>query len=258
LNPLRPTVIIACLALATGGEALQDDAEDDQPPVRQLLEDVIARLPRESLRIQGDLTVRKRRGLVLTRLKFDTSLDLGATPSLARYTILDAFGTELEQMTVTRREGEPPEFSYAAGSPLAICDTPDLCGRIGETDLSWIDLTLSFLWWPDGSPVGSGEIRGRPCHVVELTNPSASGTGELRDDPVAPYARVRLWIDKKMHMLLQAEALDAESKPIRRLWVKSFKKINDRWMLKDMEVEGVPAAHRTKLTIREVGVAPSP
>ncbi len=40
--------------------------------------------------------------------------------------------------------------------------------------------------------------------------------------------------------------------PIRRLWIDSFKKINDQWMIKDMEVEAEPVAHRTKLTIREV------
>ena len=41
---------------------------------------------------------------------------------------------------------------------------------------------------------------------------------------------------------------------VRRFWIKSFKKVNERWMIKDMEVEGIPPVHRTKVSIREVDV----
>jgi hypothetical protein len=52
-------------------------------------------------------------------------------------------------------------------------------------------------------------------------------------------------------MFLRAEGLDAKGKQVRILWIKSFKKINDRWMLKDLEVQASPI-HRTKLVVREV------
>ena len=52
-------------------------------------------------------------------------------------------------------------------------------------------------------------------------------------------------------MFLKAEGLDANGKQVRILWVKSFKKIHDRWMLKDMEIQSSPL-HRTKLVVREV------
>ena len=103
-------------------------------------------------------------------------------------------------------------------------------------------LTLSFRWWPGGRVTGEEDIRGRPCHVVEVPAPAG---------PPGQYAAVRLWIDGQLHMLLQAEGLDAGGKQVRILWVKSFKKINDRWMLKDLEIQSSPL-HRTKLVVREV------
>jgi hypothetical protein len=56
-------------------------------------------------------------------------------------------------------------------------------------------------------------------------------------------------------MLLQAEALDPGGKAVRRLWVRSVKKINERWIIKDLEVEGFPAEHRTRLDVRDVSPA---
>jgi hypothetical protein len=79
--------------------------------------------------------------------------------------------------------------------------------------------------------------------VVEVSPPDAARS---------PYARVRLWIAQKVHMVLQAEGLDAQGAVIRRLWVKSFMKVDDRWMIKTMEIESAPFDHRARLSIREV------
>jgi len=64
-----------------------------------------------------------------------------------------------------------------------------------------------------------------------------------------------MWIDANLYMLLQAEGYDETGDAIRRLWVRSFKKINDRWMIKEMEIQAEPAYHRTKLRIEAVNAA---
>jgi len=56
-------------------------------------------------------------------------------------------------------------------------------------------------------------------------------------------------------MLLQAEGLNDSGRTIRRLWVKSIRKVNDTWMIKDLEVEEVGSGHRTRLVILEVNGA---
>jgi hypothetical protein len=215
-----------------------------------LLAEVVARLPREPIEITGDLLVRRRRGVVLRELKFEVALRWGSRPATAVYTILDAFGNELEQLRVTRAADGRPRFSYAAGRPLAETNAPVLSQPIQQTDISWLDLTLSFLWWKGGSLTGTERVRGRDCWVVTVPAPGrrdgAEGALESR------YSGVVLWIDRQMRMLLQAEAYDRGGELVRRFWIKSFKKVGDTWMVKDMEVEAAPPVQRTKLIVREV------
>lgn len=218
------------------------------PPAWRLLEDVRAQLPQDPLVITGDLTVRKHKGIVIATLGFEMFLNLGIEPATARYTIRDAFGTELEQLTVIRKTGQEPRFEYAAGNPLSASELPDLFKSVQNTDLGWMDLTLSFLWWSGGSIVRTETIRGRPCVVVELPAPAGHG----RREAGRQYTKVLLWIDEKLHIVLQVEAYDSDAKLVRRLWIKSFKKVNNRWMIKDMEVESFPSTHRTRLRVREV------
>lgn len=210
--------------------------------VRPLLDEVVAALPDEPLTITGTLTVRKRRGVVLQRLGFEMSVDWGGDPPVARYLVRDAFGAEMERLTVWYREGGASSYEYARGSPPAEAPRPELSARIQDSDMSWADLTLSFLWWSEGQIVGTEEIRGRECHVVDVMAPAGSD---------APYARCRLWIDRDIRLLMQAEGFGPDGAPVRRLWIKSFKKIDDRWMIKDMEVESQPPVRRTKLTIHD-------
>lgn len=228
--------LLSC-ALAGSGQA------QSTPTANDLLGDVIARLPPEPLLITGDITHKKRKGFVERTLTFDMAVHWGANPSVACYTVRNALGTELEQLTVLRMQGGQPLFRYAAGSPLEDADTPDLFAPIQDTDISWMDLTLSFLWWPDGRIVDTDTIKGYDCYVVEVPAP---------DSVPGQYAKVRVWIAKKIHMLLQATGYDHNGDPVRRLWVKSFKKIDEQWMVKDLLVQGRSDLHRTELRIRDV------
>jgi hypothetical protein len=226
----------------------------DAPPAQELLDDVVARLPREALTVSGELIVRRRKGVELRRLGFEMYLNWGVRPSIARYTIRDAFGGDLERLTVERDARGLPTFRYAAGSPLAPAETPPLFDTVQQSDISWMDLALSFLWWPDGELVGRDEVKGRRCFVVRVPAP-ASVRGGVAGASASSYDAVRLWIDEEMRMLLQAEGLDTDGSAVRRLWVRSFKKIDDRWMIKDMEVESYPVASRTKLHVSDVSAA---
>jgi len=254
-NP--PGTESSVVASATTEESADESADgQSDPSAGSLLQEVVARLPREPLTIAGDLKVRERKGLVVQELSFGMRLDWGSVPSTARYTIRDHFGTELEQLTVIR-DGASLRVEYAAGSPPAAAAAPDLYASIQGTDLSWIDLTLSFLWWPDGLIVGQEQVKGRPCYVVEVRAPDAAAA-ERSAQTARRYAGARLWIDQDLRMLLQAEGYDADGVAVRRLWVKSFKKIDDRWMIKDMEIQSYPAAHRTKLRVDEVSPIKKP
>ena len=218
-----------------------------EPSADSLMRDVVAQLPRESLAIAGDLTVRKRHGIVTRELRFEMLLKLGSEPAVAQYTIRDAFGLELERLTVTREGDRAARLLYAHGDPPVPAPVPSLSDLVQETDISWIDLTLSFLWWRGGSVAGMDEVLGYPCYIVDVPAPADGSPARA-----AQCVRMRLWIEKERHMLLQAEAHNAAGISLRRLWVRSLKKIDERWMIKELEVEGVPALHRTKLQVNTV------
>ncbi|MCK5850775.1 MAG: outer membrane lipoprotein-sorting protein [Kiritimatiellae bacterium] len=242
--------IIACVASS-------GFCEPDEPPpdmavsrtveqavtAQQLLDNALAQLPRKPILISGDIIVRKRRGVVVRKRKFDISVNWGADPVIAHYTIRDESGKDLEQLMITRKSGSAPEFRYAKGDPLKPADTPDMLETVQGSDMTWLDLTLSFLWWKGGVIKGSDEIRGFKCYMVDIPAPK---------DFLGQYSHVRLWIGKKINVMLQAEGYDSKGKLLRRLWVRSCKKTDNTWMVKDMEVQRFPVIHRTKLHINEV------
>ncbi len=259
---------------------LDDPAEDDQPPsssqlienittennacyneghpltATQLIRDVLIQLPQERLNIEGYISVLKWGSGVQSKLIFNTVLDLAANPSFAQYTIMDTFGRKLEQLTITRQHGESPEFNYASGDPLVLRPTPNLSKTIRNTDITWLDLTLSVLWWKPEQKITTGSVRGRDCYIIKVRRPTTDSSKKtLKNMKNTTHNAARLWIDKKAHVLMQAEEINSENKAIRRLWVKSIKKINGRWMIKDMEVTGSSADIRTRLTVRNVKLA---
>jgi hypothetical protein len=238
--PALKTVFAIAIAAAL---LLPVQAQTIEPATAaELLRSVLDRLPAKPLKVSGEISIRKRHGIVERELLFNMALNWGAAPATALYVIRDAFGSELEQMTVIRTPGSPPEYEYAAGNPPVRADLPSLGAPVQGTDFSWLDLSLSFLWWTSGRILGHEVVRGRQCYVVEV-RPSPG------DD--CAYSSVRLWVDKEIRMMLQAEAYGKGGEPARKLWVRSVKRINDRWMIKDMDVESYPLAHRTKLTILE-------
>jgi hypothetical protein len=248
---------VLCAVPGARAEAASAPAESNAPPAPQLLADVVARLPREPLKVSGEMIVRRRRGVVERTYRFDMALHWGAEPATAVYTIRDAFGAPLGEMTVRRAAGEEPAFSYAAGNPPAPAPCPGRFDNVQETDISWTDLALTFLWWPGGAVVATNDVRGRRCYVVEVPAPAdrRAAPEAAAQAATPPYRSVRMWIDAELRVLLQAEGLDADGRAIRRLWIKSFKKVNQTWMIKDLEVQQGNTGHRTKLVVLEVNGA---
>jgi hypothetical protein len=234
----------AALALVlAAGPAIGASPDDTLPSAAEVLDCLRQRLPDQPVRIRGLLLTSGRRPADSRRLHVDMDLHLTPDTASARYLIRDAFGETLEQMTVLRQSNQPPRLGYAAGPDLTPQPAPELPAPLRATAMSWADLTLDFLWWRDGTVAGRQEVRGQPCYVVDL-RPPAGGR--------PPYARVRLWIDTRACVMLQAEGYTAAGERLRRLTVKSVKRLDDQWMIKDLEVEQFPQTVRTRLRVTEL------
>lgn len=259
--------LAACLPARFAEDAPQGAVDtSDTPSAETLLARVRASIPQETLVIKGHLMKGARVGRLEQAFGIEALLEWGQHPPSARYTLNDAFGTPLARLTLIRPPGRTPEFRYEQGRPLKPAPTPDLNQPIEGTELTWNDLSLSFLWWPDGTVAGRDNIRGRDCFVVEVPAQAQPGKPPAELGASGPSGEagasdavgsVRLWIDDRLVVLIQIEEYDAEGKLMRRLSVKSIKKIGDLWMIKNMDVRRYPSHHRTQIRIEEMNSATS-
>lgn len=210
------------------------------PSAAEILAQVRANFPRETLFIKGQILSGGRLGKLERTYYVEMFLDLRNDPAMVRCKISDAFGTPLEQMTIMIAEDYEAEFEYEAGNPFQPAAAPSPTRFIGETDVTWNDLSLLFLWQMDGRTVREENLRGRDCYVLEFPFPSNDGGTRI------------IWVDMQMLVLIQMEELDRGGKVQRRMIVKNIKKISDQWMIKNTEIRSYPSLHHTLIRIDEV------
>jgi len=100
---------------------------------------------------------------------------------------------------------------------------------VRQTAITYEDLALKFLYWPNARVIGADFIRTRNCWKLQLQAPASD----------SQYASVTLWVDKDNGALMRMEGYDASGKLRKRFEVVSAQKIEDRWYLKQMRVEAV-------------------
>lgn len=204
-----------------------------------MLDRVLAQLPRSRVLANGTMFVRQRRGVPLQTYRF--SLDANWTPKQTSvcYVMQNENGVPLESLTFA--PGTTDAFQYRSGENLTPAPLPDLAANIAKTDLSWLDLSLYFLWWRGARFVGEETVRSLHCRIIEVDAPP--------DAPPGSYSRVRLWISTEQGLMLQAEGFRADGTPVRRLWVQSVRQINEQWMISTLEVQQTNRNSRTRLQI---------
>ncbi len=121
--------------------------------------------------------------------------------------------------------------------------------RVRDTDISYEDLAMKFLYWPNATVEGEATMLLRKCWVIR-TEPSSKTESQ--------YGQVKLWIEQQSGALLQAEAMDGAGKFARRFKVISGQKIDGGWVLKQMRIESGDAGggrdhSPTYLEVKAVG-----
>src|SRR5712691_6877803 len=106
-------------------------------------------------------------------------------------------------------------------------DASKLDQKIRGTGVTYEDLALKFLYWPNARVLGDETVRTRSCWKLQLHAPSRE----------SQYSNVFLWVDKASGALMRMEGYDQEGKLAKRFEVVSAQKIDHRWFLKQMRVE---------------------
>ena len=209
--------------------AMYAEPQSAVPPrsAADILADCRRMLPERPVTLKGAIIMRSRKGIPQGEYGYTLTADRTKTPATIDVAFTPRGETNVLERAQLRRPGDIPE------------------GRILKTDVTWLDLTLDFLWWPTAEFEAEREgetIHGQKCTII-LAKPAK---------PVAGICAVRLWVDRKTGCLMQAEQLNESLKPVRRLWGTRVKKFGERWMANVLEVETLGSGHRTKITVESI------
>jgi hypothetical protein len=106
--------------------------------------------------------------------------------------------------------------------------------RVRGTDVTYEDLALRFLYWPNPMRLEDRVAKHRTCWVLQLNNPGASGA----------YGAALIWVDKASGAIVRMEGYNRERQLIKRYEVISGMKVGEGWMLKQMRIESFDPATR--------------
>jgi hypothetical protein len=99
--------------------------------------------------------------------------------------------------------------------------------KIRGTAVTYEDLALRFLYWPNAQVIGDDTIQLVDCWRLELRAPPRQ----------SHYATVRVWVQKDGPAVMKVEGYDSNGKMVKRFTVVSGQKIEGRWFLKQMRIE---------------------
>lgn len=207
-----------------------------------LLAECASRMPLEPLSMTGTLTMRKVYGVELRKYNYVVAIHWGAAEPRATYEILTTNNERLETVVAVRKPEGALELSRFEGKDRRPTEAPAINATVRGTDITWLDITLDFVWWQNPILSGTGKVKGRLCDILEV-EPAA---------PMENCAKVRLWIDREQKLVMQAAQVDEKGREVRKMWVRAVQKIDTRWVLKDIEVETLGSGHRTRLHVEDV------
>jgi hypothetical protein len=199
-------VISLAFALAIYGTPL--------PSAKEILDSVRLLESRQQIDLEGQL--RENEKVI--------PFHLTQTGPLIRYSFTDPEevlqlrlgenGSRLDLVTDAGAEKFPPE---------------KLKEKIRGTGISYEDLALKFLYWPNAQLLGVDDIRTRKCWKLQLRAPNQR----------SQYGSIVLWVDKNGGALMRMEGYNPDGQMIRRFEVVSAQKIDNRWFLKRMRIEAL-------------------
>ena len=99
--------------------------------------------------------------------------------------------------------------------------------KVRGTSVTYEDLAMKFLYWPNARVGGENSIRTRNCWKLELKAPSRQSA----------YSNIYLWVDKEGGALMRMDGFDWNGQLSKRFEVNSAQKIEGRWVLKEMRIE---------------------
>ncbi|MAS92416.1 MAG: hypothetical protein CMO55_04400 [Verrucomicrobiales bacterium] len=189
--------------------------------VDQLTADEVLKLVRHSYTLYNqDFTGLLRMGIT-KKVPFLMSLK----PQSIRF----IFDDPAQVILLDTRNGNFALYEGVNGGELKAVDPSKYDEKVRGTDVTYDDLSMRFLYWPNAKLVGMEKIKQRECWNVRVLNPDGRGA----------YSTVDVWIDKQTGGMLKMNGWNRQGRLIRRFEVLHGKKFKDVWMIDEMRIESV-------------------
>src|ERR1051326_4085670 len=117
---------------------------------------------------------------------------------------------ETLQLRIGTKDSRLVEINRTGSEKITRLNEP-----VRGTVITYEDLALKFLYWPNGRVTGSDFIRTRNCWKLELPAPPGD----------SQYGAILLWVDKESGALMRMEGYDLGGKLIKRFAVVSAQTI---------------------------------
>jgi len=193
------------------------------PPAKEILESVRLRQAQQELNLQGQL----REGETVVPFR------LTQTGPVIRYSFSDP--DEALQLRLGDNDSRLEEVTREGVEKITAAQFDH---KVRGTGVTYEDLSLKFLYWPNAQVTGENSIRTRNCWKLELKAPNRQ----------SQYSNIWLWVDKSGGALMRMDGYDWNAKLVKRFEVISAQKIEDRWFLKQMRIEEFdPATGKVRL-----------
>ncbi len=243
-------VLVACLLAVAPHVSAASQAPAAAPPEDReavtFVRDLLAQRPATEIAINGVFHIRQPDGH-RSQIPVRYSVRLGGHEWQSVYVTERTSTIGPEELVVTHSANQPNRYRLkqisldGSRTNLITLTGSEAVVSFAGSDFWLTDLGLEFLHWPDQRMVRDARITmrwGRPMKVVESRNPHPAVSG---------YSRVVSWIDSELGSVVRAEAYDVHGKRFKIFDLKSFKKVNGRWHVKDMEIRDDARDSRTRL-----------
>ncbi len=189
-------------------------ATPPSPPAKEILASVRMQQAQQQIDLQGQL--RQNDKIIPFRIT--------QTGPIIRYTFSNP-----DEVLQLRLEENGSRLDLVKENGTEKFPSSRLDQKIRGTGISYEDLALKFLYWPNARVAGEDAVRTRRCWKLQL-QPAAHQS---------QYSNVLLWVDKESGALMRMEGYDWNGQLAKRFEVISAQKIDDRWFLKQMRIEEV-------------------
>jgi hypothetical protein len=240
---IKATIIFA-IASVFGTDLVSADSDEPPQPNNNpniILQNALAQFPEKPLEMDGALLIKNKKGFISHKYDFNAIVDINDTTPSAKYSFFVPETKSFMSLETTLETNGIPKTIFRKGQPAKEVEPPPLDSPILGSDITWENLSMQFLKWTNAVYVDSDTVLGLQTSIIKLY------PTKFRDT-----VHYKIWVAEKNSALMRFEEYDADDSLKRTIWIKSIKKIDGGFTVKDLEAESFPVIHRTKIKINSI------